>query len=265
MPQAAPLLGRLQKRYMGNLYRRKVKKWVVRVYVFIALSPIMILKCANLGVLCPLNVRKRVTLLKLVRLKQRKITVYRVAMVNKILQKQISVFKKPPPIPFAFKEKVIAELKRLEQEGVIEKVQNSIWSTPLVLVTKADRVTNTRVCANYKVTINKYLQNFNYPLPRIEEIFAALQGGQLFTKLDFLNAYNQLEVDEETAELLAWSTPYGIYKVKRLLYGTKPACSLFQAVVEKVLQGCRVLLTIWMTLLLLVGMNRNIQIIYVKF
>lgn len=46
-------------------------------------------------------------------------------------------------------------------------------------------------------------------------------------------------LDESTQELLAWSTPFGIYRVNRLPYGTKPACSLFQNIVEKVLQGCR--------------------------
>ena len=75
-------------------------------------------------------------------------------------------------------------------------------------------------------------------MPRIEEIFVALQGGEKFTKLDFLNAYNQLVLDDPTSELWAWSTPYGIYKIKRLPYGTKPACSIFQNIIEKVLQGC---------------------------
>lgn len=95
-----------------------------------------------------------------------------------------------------------------------------------------------RICANYKISINKYLKDCNHPLPRIDEIFVTLQGGQKFSKLDFLNAYNQLILDESISELLALSTPYGIYKVLRLPYETKPACAIFQAIVEKVLQGC---------------------------
>lgn len=76
-------------------------------------------------------------------------------------------------------------------------------------------------------------------MPRIENIFVALQGGQKFSKLDFLNAYNQLIVDTKTRRLLSWSTPFGIYEVYRLPYGTKPACAIFQSIVEKVLQGCK--------------------------
>ncbi|KAF2894041.1 hypothetical protein ILUMI_12128 [Ignelater luminosus] len=87
------------------------------------------------------------------------------------------------------------------------------------------------------ITINKYLKDCNYPLSRIEEIFIALQGGQPFTKLDFFNAYNQFVLESKTAVLLSWSTPFGIYKVKRLPYGTKPACQIFQQIIEKRLQG----------------------------
>lgn len=89
------------------------------------------------------------------------------------------------------------------------------------------------VCTNCKITINKFLKYFNHPLLRI-----ALQGGQKFMKLDFLNAYNQLVLDDKTSELLSWSTPLGIYKIKRLPYEIKPACSIFQNVAEKVSQGC---------------------------
>lgn len=40
------------------------------------------------------------------------------------------------------------------------------------------------------------------------------------------------------SESWAWSTPYGMYKINRLPFGTKPACALFQNIVEKVLVGC---------------------------
>jgi len=49
---------------------------------------------------------------------------------------------------------------------------------------------NKQKLADYKVIINKYLNEFRYPLPRIDEIFAALQGGQRFTKLDLFQAQN---------------------------------------------------------------------------
>jgi len=66
-----------------------------------------------------------------------------------------------------------------------------------------------------------------------------LQGGKTFSKIDLKNAYNQLLLDEETSKLLAWSTHKGIYLVKRLPYGTKLACVVFQKIIEKVLLGLK--------------------------
>lgn len=83
------------------------------------------------------------------------------------------------------------------------------------------------------------MHDVQHPLPRIEELFTALQGGVRYTKLDFLRAYNHLELTEETKKLLCWSTHRGIYQLNRLPFGTKPACAIFKKTVEKVLQGSR--------------------------
>ncbi|KAL7289527.1 hypothetical protein TKK_0016502 [Trichogramma kaykai] len=114
------------------------------------------------------------------------------------------IYRKPHTTPFAFKSKVEKELQLLEEQGIIEKVDTSNWGTPLVPVLKPDG--NIRVCASYNLTVNKYLDEYHYPIPRIEEIFAALEGGEQFPVLDLARRYNQLEVDEKTKMLLAWST-----------------------------------------------------------
>lgn len=147
------------------------------------------------------------------------------------------IFHKPRQVPHAFKEQVESELTRLEKEGVITKVETSQWGTPLVPVLKENN--KIRLCANYKVTVNKHIKDVNHPLPRIEDIFTALQGGTSFSKLDLRNAFNHLCLSKESSELLAWSTPKGIYRVNRLPYGTKPASAIFQNKLEKVLLGAR--------------------------
>lgn len=79
-------------------------------------------------------------------------------------------------------------IRKLVDQGMLEQVDSSDWGTPLVPILKPNG--ELRVWADYKVTINKYLNEFRYPLPRIDEIFAALQGGQRFTKLDLFQAQN---------------------------------------------------------------------------
>lgn len=148
------------------------------------------------------------------------------------------IFCKPRPIPFLFRDSINKELDELEKLKVISLVETSQWGTPLVPVVKdVEGQRKLRLCADYKTTVNKYLQDVRHPLPRIEELFAALEGGQCYSKLDFSNAYNQIELTDTTKKLLSWSTHRGIYQCNRLPYGTKPACAIFQKTVEKVLQG----------------------------
>ena len=39
------------------------------------------------------------------------------------------------------------------------------------------------------------------PIPRVDELFANLQGGQHFSKLDMSDAYLQVELDDATKKL----------------------------------------------------------------
>lgn len=126
-------------------------------------------------------------------------------------------------------------MRNLIQEGVLEQVDNSDWGTPLVPILKPSG--DLRICSDYKVTINRFLVDFKYPLPRIEEIFASLEGGKLFTKLDLSNAYNQLLLDEKSQLLCTWSTHIGLLKVKRLPFGVKTATAIFQKTMENLLRG----------------------------
>ena len=145
------------------------------------------------------------------------------------------IFVKPQPMPFAFKNAVDEEIDRLIKLGMLELVPNNEWGTPLVPILKSNG--KLRVCTNYKRTINKYLKDVKRPIPRIEELYVKLRGGQKFTKLDMSCAYNQFKVSEKTSKLLAWSTHKGIYLVKRLCFGAKPAVAIFQNEMEKILLG----------------------------
>lgn len=147
------------------------------------------------------------------------------------------IFCKPRPLPLIFKEKVEKELLRLEKEGIITEIADSDWGTPLVPVLKKNG--EIRICADYKTTVNRFLKDVKYPLPRIEELFTALRGGKEFTKLDLFQAYNQFVLDEQSKLLLSWSTHKGIFKINRMPFGIKPACSIFQQKIEKTLQGCK--------------------------
>ena len=54
-----------------------------------------------------------------------------------------------------------------------------------------------RLCGDYKLTVNQISKLEQYPIPRIEDLFAILSGGQKFTMLDLSHAYHQIPLDEE--------------------------------------------------------------------
>lgn len=67
----------------------------------------------------------------------------------------------------------------------------------------------TRICGDYEVTVNQVCKLEEYPLPRIDDLFATLAGGTLFTKLDMSQAYQQLLLDDNSKEYVTINTHKG--------------------------------------------------------
>ena len=127
-----------------------------------------------------------------------------------------------------------AELRRLQQEGILEPVQMSQWATPLVVVPKANG--KIQVSGDYKVTVNRCLETKTYQLPTVEDIFAKL-AGQHFTKLNLTQAYQQLTLDKDSKKVLVVNAPKGLFQYTQLPYGELTAPVIFQAVMDQIHQG----------------------------
>jgi hypothetical protein len=143
-------------------------------------------------------------------------------------------FCKFRPVPYALREDVSKELDRMIQDGVAYKVTNSEWATPLVVVPKPKGV---RLCADFKVTLNQFIETEHYPLPQAQDIFASLAGYSVFSCLDLSNAYQQLSVAEESQHLLTLSTHKGLIRLRRLPFGLSSAPAIFQAAIDQILAG----------------------------
>ncbi|KAL5489261.1 hypothetical protein EMCRGX_G018331 [Ephydatia muelleri] len=111
-------------------------------------------------------------------------------------------------MPFALKEAVDQELKRLENLGII--------------------------C---KVTMNQSLDVDQYPLPKPEDLFATVANGRVFTKLDLSQAYQQMLLDEESRQYVTINTHLGLYHYTRLPFGVASAPAMFQKAMDMILQG----------------------------
>uniref|UniRef100_A0A914VKS3 RNA-directed DNA polymerase n=1 Tax=Plectus sambesii TaxID=2011161 RepID=A0A914VKS3_9BILA len=144
-------------------------------------------------------------------------------------------FIRPRPLPFAVYDSTTAEIDRLVTEGVVSAVDYSDWAAPIVVVAKPGG--KIRLCADFSTGLNEALDLHKYPLPRPEELFQRLNGGKLFSKLDFSDAYLQVELDDDSKKLVVINTHKGLFRYNRLPFGVSSAPAIFQQVMERMLTG----------------------------
>lgn len=94
-----------------------------------------------------------------------------------------------------------------------------------------------RLCGDFKVTIDQFIEVDEYPLPKIKDLFCKFRGGSKFTKLDISQAYQQVGVDDVSRELLTVNTHKGLFRYNRLRSGVASAPTMFQKIVESLLGG----------------------------
>ncbi|KAI7797170.1 hypothetical protein IRJ41_014565, partial [Triplophysa rosa] len=144
-------------------------------------------------------------------------------------------FFRPRSVPYALKPKVEEEINRLLREKIISPVKYAEWAAPVVPIVKPDG--SIRLCGDYKLTVNKVSTLEQYPIPRVEDLFARLDGGKQFTKLDMSHAYQQIIMDEHSKKYLTVNTHKGLFTYNRLPFGVASAPAIFQRTMEGLLQG----------------------------
>ncbi|XGW10025.1 hypothetical protein V3C99_011919, partial [Haemonchus contortus] len=145
------------------------------------------------------------------------------------------VFIKKRPVPYASLPLLDAEIDRLVAQNVISAVDHSQWAAPIVAVRKANG--SIRLCADFSTGLNDALLLHRHPLPTAEDVFTKLNGGTVFSQIDFADAYLQVEVDDDSKELLTINTHRGLYRYNRLPFGVKSAPGIFQQIIDSMISG----------------------------
>ena len=81
------------------------------------------------------------------------------------------------------------------------------------------------------------------PLLRIEELFAAVSGGRIFSKLDLSHAYLQLQLYKSSKDYVTINNHHGLYCYTCLPFGVVSAPAIFQCTMETVLKGLPMVVT----------------------
>lgn len=116
------------------------------------------------------------------------------------------------------------EVKRWLQLGYAVS-SHGPFASPVVVVKKADG--SHRFCIDYK-RINDITVRDMYPSPDIQEIFQWIAGHPFKAKLDMKSAYNQVPIDQESQEILAFITAEGLFRPTRMTMGPTNAPAHFQ-------------------------------------
>uniref|UniRef100_A0A914W0Y7 Reverse transcriptase domain-containing protein n=1 Tax=Plectus sambesii TaxID=2011161 RepID=A0A914W0Y7_9BILA len=146
-------------------------------------------------------------------------------------------FFKPRPIPFARQQLTNEELQRNVDLKIIEKIDYNPrgFAAPMVVVPKPNN--KVRICGDFKVTINPQIDVDEHPIPTVDELFLKLNGGEKFTKLDLADAYLQIELEEESKNLVVINTPLGLFRYNCMPFSISSAPAIFQRVMDELLAG----------------------------
>ena len=134
---------------------------------------------------------------------------------------------------FALKPAIDQEFVHLESARIVHQVFTSEWAAPIVPVPKKDG--KIRIYGDYKVTVNPVLDIEQYTLPKPQEFFATLAGGENFSKLDLQHAYLQLQLEEESQKYVTINTHCGLYEYFCLPFSMASASALFQRTIDTML------------------------------
>ena len=145
--------------------------------------------------------------------------------------KQNPVVHPPRKVPVTIRPKVKDELERMERLGVIERIQDPTdWVNSMVTVIKPNG--KLRICIDPR-DLNRAIKREFYPMQTIEEIAARMPNAKYFSVLDASSGFWQVELDNDSAKLCTFNTPFGRYMFKRLPFGISSAPDVFQAIMSE--------------------------------
>ena len=141
----------------------------------------------------------------------------------------------PRRIPLPLMKKVKEEIERMLQLDVIEPVDEPTeWCSPIVVVPKANG--SVRICVDL-TKLNQAVRRDVYHMPTVEETLGSVTEGSVFSKLDSNSGFHQVVLNQESAKLTTFITPFGRYMFKHLPFGISSAPEHFQKRMDKELSG----------------------------
>lgn len=142
-------------------------------------------------------------------------------------------------VPINLRAEVEKQLRELEDEAVIERVNPSkglSWVSSMLVVQKS--VGKVRLVFDLRGP-NKVIVREPFPMPTLETILSKLSGCKIFSTIDLSSAYHHVPLDEDSRDLTTFWSGENYYRFTRLPFGISCAPDIFQRTLQElVLEGC---------------------------
>ena len=151
----------------------------------------------------------------------------------------IPVAQKPRHVAYHLQQPLKEWLNQGVEEKIFEKVPDGepiTWCSPLVVQPKPkyteidkEKLEPQMIRASIDMRIpNRSMKRSRcVQAPRVEDFEYHLHDCRIFTKLDLRQGYHQLALDPETRKIATFSTPWGNYRPRRLVFSVKSSQDVF--------------------------------------
>lgn len=139
-------------------------------------------------------------------------------------------------LPIEIRDKVKGMIELMCSQGVIERTAASEWISPMMIVQKKSG--DLRFCVDLR-DVNKAIIPNAFPLPHLDDLLLELKGASVFSKIDAMSAYFQLELAPQSRDITSFITPWGLFRFKRVPQGLSSAPAAFQEVMQNLLGDLR--------------------------
>lgn len=149
-----------------------------------------------------------------------------------------------PPYRVSLKERQLFKeiMDEYLESGVAVKSRSN-YSSPAILVRKNSskkRIKrqdltkdDLRLCVDYR-KVNGHIQGSAWPLERTDDILAQLAKSRVYISVDLKSGYHQLKLAPESMNIVAFSTPLGLFSWTVVPFGISPAPNIFQMTMREI-------------------------------
>ncbi|KAE8236863.1 hypothetical protein A4X13_0g9002, partial [Tilletia indica] len=127
-----------------------------------------------------------------------------------------------------------AAIDQLLEWDIIEPSTSPV-SFPILMVRQYNK---WRFCIDYR-QLNVHTVPDAYPLPTTDSIFNSLAGKRVYSSLDAIRGYHQLEVRERDRWKTAFTCHRGLFQYKTVPFGLRNAPAVFQRLMDSLLGELR--------------------------